>query len=97
MTDVARPHVDERRPNGWRSSAFDVLVALFALTAEMSRLVDAPGDPSTAGVVLAVASSAALVWRRYAPASILALTLALTSASLAIGDHPSGVSPLIAL
>lgn len=97
MTDVAGPHVDERRPHGWRSSAFDVLVALSAVTVEVGRLIGAPGEPSTLGVVLAAVSGATLVGRRYAPASILALTLVLTSAILAIGDYPSGASPLIAL
>jgi hypothetical protein len=85
MTDIAGPRVDERQPHGWRSSAFDVLVAVFAVTVEAGRLIGAPGEPSTLGIVLAAASGAALVVRRYAPAAILALTLALTVAILAIG------------
>jgi signal transduction histidine kinase len=97
MTDAAGPHVDERRPHGWRSSAFDVLVALFAIAAEVGRLIEAPGEPSTLGVVLMVVSGAAVVWRRYAPVSILALTLVLTCATIAIGDYPSGASALVAL
>jgi signal transduction histidine kinase len=97
MTDAAAPHVDERRPHGWRSSAFDLLVALVAIAVGVGQLSEAPGESSTVGVVLVAVSGAVLVWRRYAPASILALTLALTCATLAIGDDPRGVSALVAL
>lgn len=97
MTGAARPQIDERRPEGRRSSLFDVLVALFAITAELGRIIMAPGEPSTLGVSLAVATGAGLALRRYAPVSILALTLALTCSIVAIGDAPAGVGALIAL
>jgi len=97
VTGAARPQIDERRPEGWRSSLFDVLVALFAITAELGRIIMAPGEPSTLGVSLAVATGAGLLLRRYAPVSILALTLVFTCSIVALGDPPAGVASLIAL
>jgi signal transduction histidine kinase len=98
---VSRPadstELDERRPSGWRSSAFDGLVALFAALVEMARLASAPGDPATLSFILALVSGAALAGRRYAPLPVLGFALATACAIVALGDYPSGFSALVAL
>ena len=89
--------LDERRPSGWRSSAFDGLVALFAALVEIGWLVARPGDPATLSVVLAIVSGAAVAGRRYAPLPVLGITLAAACAIVAVGDYPGVFSPFVAL
>jgi signal transduction histidine kinase len=97
MNDPARARLDERRPRGRRSIAFDVAVALVATAAELAQVIGATGKPSAAALVLAVVAGGALVLRRTAPLAVLATTGAATVAIFALGDDPSGVSGLIAL
>jgi hypothetical protein len=89
--------LDERRPRGRRSSAFDVALATVASAAELAQVIGAEGTPSAPGLVLAVVAGGALVLRRAAPVAVLATTLAACGAIVALGDDPSGVSVLIAL
>ena len=89
--------LDARRPSGWRSSAFDGLVALFAALVEIGWLVARPGEPATLSVVLAIVSGAAVAGRRYAPLPVLGLTLAAACAIVAVGDYPGVFSPFVAL
>jgi signal transduction histidine kinase len=97
MSDPARAGLDERRPRGRRSIAFDVALALVATAAELAQVIGATGTPSGPALVLAVVAGGALVLRRTAPLAVLATTGAATVAIFALGDDPSGVSGLIAL
>ncbi len=97
MSDPARARLDERRPRGRRSFAFDLALALLATAAELALVIGATGTPRAAALVLAVVAGAALVLRRTAPLAVLATTGAATVAIVALGDDPGGVSVLIAL
>jgi signal transduction histidine kinase len=97
MIGPARAGLDERRPRGGRSIAFDVALALVATAAELAQVIGATGTPSGPALVLAVVAGGALVLRRTAPLAVLATTGAATVAIFALGDDPSGVSGLIAL
>jgi signal transduction histidine kinase len=97
MSDPARAGVDERRPRGWRSFAFDVALALLATGFELASVVDAPGRASVPAIVLAAVAGGALVLRRSAPLAVLATTLAAGVAVVALGEEPAGVAGLIAL
>jgi signal transduction histidine kinase len=97
VSHPAQPHLDERRPRGRRSLAFDLALALLATTAELAQVIGATGTPSGPALVLAVVAGGALVLRRTAPLAVLATTGAATLAIFALGDDPSGVSGLIAL
>jgi signal transduction histidine kinase len=97
MIGPARAGLDERRPRGGRSIAFDVALALVATAAELAQVIGATGTPSGPALVLAVMAGGALVLRRTAPLAVLATTGAATVAIFALGDDPSGVSGLIAL
>jgi signal transduction histidine kinase len=97
MSDAARTHLDERRPHGRRSFAFDLALALAATAAELGQVIGAAGTPSGPAIVLAVVAGGALVLRRTAPLTVLAITLAATVAIVALGDDPSGVTVLVAL
>ena len=97
MSDPARARLDERRPRGRRSVAFDVALALLATVAELAQVIGAAGAPSGPAIVLAVLAGGALVLRRMAPLAVLATTGAATVAIVALGDDPSGLSLLVAL
>ena len=97
MSDPARARLDERRPRGRRSFAFDLALALLATAAELAQVIGATGPPRAPALVLAVVAGGALVLRRTAPLAVLATTLAATVAIVALDDDPSGVSVLIAL
>ena len=97
MSHPARARLDERRPRGRRSIAFDVGSALLATVAELAQVIGASGKPSGAALLLAVVAGGALVVRRTAPLAVLATTLTATAAIVALGDDPSGVAVAIAL
>jgi signal transduction histidine kinase len=97
MSDETSVRVDERRPGGRHSLAFDLALALVATTAEVAQLSSASGTPSGPAIVLAVVAGGALVLRRAAPLTVLATTLATTVAIVALGDDPSGATVLVAL
>jgi signal transduction histidine kinase len=97
MSDPARARLDERRPRGRRSLAFDLALALVATTAELGQVSGASGSPTGAAIVLAVVAGGALVLRRTSPLAVLATTLAASVAIVALDDDPSGVSVGIAL
>jgi signal transduction histidine kinase len=97
MSDPARARLDERRPHGRRSLAFDLALALIATIAELGQLIGATGTPSAPAIVLAVVAGGALVLRRTAPLAVLATTLAATVAVVALDNDPSGVPVIIAL
>jgi len=92
-----RARLDERRPRGRRSFAFDLALGLVATATELAQVIGAEGTPSEPALVLALVAGGALVLRRTAPAAVLATTLAAGVAIVALGDDPSGVSALIAL
>ena len=97
MSVPARARLDERRPRGRRSLAFDLALALVATTAELGQVIGASGSPTGAAIVLAVVAGGALVLRRTSPLAVLATTLAASVAIVALDDDPSGVSVGIAL
>jgi signal transduction histidine kinase len=97
MSDPARPRLDERRPRGRRSLAFDVVLALVATAAELAQVVGATGTPRAPALVLAVVAGGALAVRRGAPLVVLATTVAATVAIVTLGEDPAGLSVLIAL
>ena len=97
MSDPARARLDERRPRGRRSLAFDLALALVATTAELGQVIGASGSPTGAAIVLAVVAGGALVLRRTSPLAVLATTLAASGAIVALDHDPSGVSVGIAL
>ena len=97
MSDPGRARLDERRPRGRRSLAFDLALALVATAAELGQVIGASGAPTEPALVLAVISGGALVLRRTAPLTVLAMTLVATVAIVALGDDPSGATVLIAL
>jgi signal transduction histidine kinase len=97
MSDPARARLDERRPRGRRSLAFDLALALVATTAELGQVSGASGSPTGAAIVLAVVAGGALVLRRTSPLAVLATTLAASAAIVALDNDPSGVSVGIAL
>ena len=98
MSNDADARFDERRPRGRRSLAFDVLVALAVLIADLLVLLLGPdAPPSVHAVLLTVIVAAALIWRRWAPRSVLAATLAIEIAIPLLGGASSGYAPSIAL
>ena len=97
MSNPARVRLDERRPRGRGSIAFDVALALLAMVAELAQVIGASGKPSGAALLLAFVAGGALVLRRPAPLAVLATTLAATAAIVALGDDPSGAAVAIAL
>jgi signal transduction histidine kinase len=97
MSDPARTRLDERRPRGRRSFAFDLALALLATVAELAQVIGATGAPSGPALVLAIVAGGALVLRRAAPLAVLATTGAALVAIVALGDDPSFVSGMIAL
>jgi signal transduction histidine kinase len=97
MSDPARTRLDERRPRGRRSFAFDLALALIAAAAELAQVIGATGSPAAPSLALAVVAGGALVLRRTAPVAVLATILAAGVVIVALGDDPSGVSVLIAL
>lgn len=97
MSDHGPVRVDERRPRGRRSLAFDLALALVATAEELAQVIGAEGTPRGPAIMLAVVAGGALVVRRTAPLTVLAITLAATVAIVALGDDPSGVTVLIAL
>jgi signal transduction histidine kinase len=97
MNDPERTGLDERRPRGRRSFAFDLALAVVATATELGQVIGAEGTPSEAALVLAIVAGGALVLRRTAPVAVLATILAAGVAIVALGGDPSGVSALIAL
>ena len=92
-----RARLDERRPRGRRSLAFDLALAVVATAAELGQVIGAAGTPSPWALVLAVVAGAVLVLRRQAPLAVFATTLAAGAAIVALGDEPSGAPVFIAL
>jgi signal transduction histidine kinase len=97
MSDPERARLDERRPRGRRSFAFDLALALVAAATELAQIIGATGAPAAPSLVLAVLAGGALVLRRRAPVAVLATILAAGVVIVALGDDPSGLSVLIAL
>jgi signal transduction histidine kinase len=97
MSDPVRERLDERRPRGRRSFAFDLALALLATAAELAHVIGATGTPRAPALVLAVVAGGALVLRRHMPLAVLATTLTATVAIVALGKDPSGATVLIAL
>jgi signal transduction histidine kinase len=97
MSHPARARLDERRPHGRRSFAFDLALALFATATELGEVIGAAGAPSGPALAFAVVAGGVLVLRRRSPLAVLATTLAATGAIVALGEDPSGLSVLIAL
>jgi signal transduction histidine kinase len=93
LTDPTAPSIDERRPHGWRSLAFDVALALVATAVELALVADAGWRE----VVLVTVAGAVLVMRRSAPLAVLATTLAATAGVVALGGEPTGLIVGIAL
>jgi signal transduction histidine kinase len=93
LTDPTAPSIDERRPRGWRSLAFDVVLALLAVGVELTTVAGA----GWRGVVLVTIAGGVLVLRRSAPLAVLATTLAATAAAVALGAEPTGLTTGIAL
>jgi len=93
VTDPAAPSVDERRPRGRRSLAFDVTVALAAAGVEIAMAAEA----GAAAVVMAAIAGGVLAVRRFAPVAVFATTLAAGAGIVAVGGAPSGVTAGIGL
>jgi signal transduction histidine kinase len=97
MTDAAGSPLDQRRPRGRRSLAFDSALALCATGVELGSVADGGAAASPLSIVLAAVAGGALVLRRSAPLAVLATTLASAAAIVALGDEPAGVAGGIAL
>ena len=96
MNEATPTRVEERRPRGRRSQAFDVALALLATGTELALLLD-DRTASLPAILLTIGAGGALVWRRSVPLIVLAGTLAAATASVSIDEPPGGVSVLIAL
>jgi signal transduction histidine kinase len=97
MRDQCSPRIVESWPRGWRSLAFDLILALAATAAELAQVIGASGGPAKPALALAVVSGGALVLRRVAPLVALATTVAAGVGIVAFGGDPAGVSVLVAL
>jgi signal transduction histidine kinase len=97
VTDRARLRLDERRPRGRRSWAFDIALALLVTVLDLGWVTGAKGTASVPAVVLTVVSGGALVLRRSAPLAVLATTLAAGAAIVALGAEPTGLTAGIGL
>src|SRR5262249_59629172 len=97
MNNPERTRLDERRPRGRRSFAFDLALALAATAAELAQVIGATGTPAAPALLLAVVAGGALVLRRTAPVAVLATTLAAGVAIVALGGDPGRASAPIAL
>jgi signal transduction histidine kinase len=97
MSDPARAGVDERRPRGWRSFAFDVALAFLATGVELASVLDAGGRASVPAIVMTAVVGGALVLRRSAPLAVLATTLVCGVMVVAFGEEPAGVAGGVAL
>jgi signal transduction histidine kinase len=97
VTDRARLCLDERRPRGRRSWAFDGALALFATGLELASVTGVRGTASVPAIVLAVVAGGVLVLRRSAPAAVLATTLGAGAAIVALGGEPTGLAAGIGL
>jgi signal transduction histidine kinase len=93
VTDRAADSVDERRPRGRRSFAFDVAVALAATAVEVALAAEA----GAGAVALAAAGSGVLVLRRSAPLAVLATTMVAMGGVVALGGEPTGITAGIGL
>ena len=93
MTDPTAPSVDERRPRGRRSLAFDVALAVAATGVELALVAEA----GWGAMVLAAVAGGVLVLRRFAPLAVLATTLAAMAAVVALGGEPTGLTVGIGL
>ena len=93
MTDRAADSVDERRPRGRRSFAFDVAVALAATAVEVALATEA----GAGAVALAAAGGGVLVLRRSAPLAVLATTMVAMGGVAALGGEPTGITAGIGL
>jgi signal transduction histidine kinase len=88
VTDPTAPSVDERRPRGRRSLAFDVALAVAATGVELALVAEA----GWGATVLAAVAGGVLVLRRFAPLAVLATTLAGMAAVVALGGEPTGLT-----
>jgi signal transduction histidine kinase len=93
VTDPTAPSVDERRPRGRRSLAFDVALAVAATGVELALVAEA----GWGAMVLAAVAGGVLVLRRFAPLAVLAATLAAMAAVVALGGEPAGLTVGIGL
>ena len=93
MTEPTGASVDERRPHGRRSLAFDVALALAATGVELVMVAEA----GAGAVVVATVAGGVLALRRTAPLAVLATTLVAGAGIVAIGGVPSGLTAGIAL
>jgi signal transduction histidine kinase len=100
VSDADQPRLDERRPRGRRSLAFDVALALLAVGVGLVEIGDEPG---VSAVLLTVVGGGALALRRLAPLVVLATTLVAATAMVAIDAESSdpieaaGLTVLIAV
>jgi signal transduction histidine kinase len=97
VTDRVRLRLDERRPRGRRSWAFDIALALLAIGVELVSVAGAKGTATVPAIVLTVVAGGALVLRRSAPLAVLATALAAGAAVAALGDEPTGLTAGIGL
>jgi signal transduction histidine kinase len=97
VSDGEERRLDERRPLGRRSLAFEVALALLATGVELVSVIGAGGTASVPSIVLAAVAGGALVLRRSAPLAVLATTLAAAGVIVALGDEPAGFAGGVAL
>jgi signal transduction histidine kinase len=97
MTGTTGPGIDERRPRGRRSLAFDIAVALAAIAAEVGQVVSFQDTVNSVAVLLAVVGGGAVAFRRSFPVAVCAIAIAANAAIVALGVQPAGVSALVAL
>jgi signal transduction histidine kinase len=76
--------LDERRPQGRRSLALDVALALLAIGVGFAEITTSGDGPDVPTVILTVIGGGALVMRRSAPLAVLATTLAAATALVTI-------------
>jgi len=93
LTDPVAPSIDERRPLGRRSRAFDIALALIVTGLELTLV----GDGGGRAVVLVAVAGGVLVLRRSAPLAVLATTVVAMAAFVAVGGEPTGLSTGIGL
>jgi signal transduction histidine kinase len=88
MSRGARLRLDERWPQGWRSLAFDVALAMCGIAGGVIQAARSDSSQPALAIALAVGGGAVLVARRARPLAVLAVVLAVTTAlaPLGVGD-----------
>ena len=84
VNEPERAGLDERRPRGRRSWAFDVALALLAIGVAFAEITTSGDGPDVPTVILTVIGGGTLVMRRSAPLVVLATTLAAATALVTI-------------